>query len=118
MNIKIKKAKSNKFVIYNDGYGCNINVIITNGELSCVAHAGTRSEYTHDLKEHPNWKHAKEMLKSISEENREEFLNIVKLLKKDSKGYAIIKEIARLQICKYEDKISMLKKESEFWQSF
>lgn len=77
-----------KFVVYNAGYGVNISVIITNGELSEVANWGTRSEDTHNIETHPNWRHAE----SICTYNIEDFLSMAKLLKKNSKGFAIIKK--------------------------
>lgn len=116
-NKSIDKAES-KFVIHNAKCGANISITITNGELSYVAHWGTRSESTHDLEKHPNWEHAEFMLESICKYNREEFLNMAKLLKKDSKGYEIIKKIARSQLSNCDSEISKIMKEAEFWKSF
>lgn len=118
MNSEMIDKTEGKFIIYNRGYGCNIGVRITDGEISVVAHWGTKPECTHDLKEHPNWNHAEAMLDSICEYNREEFLNIAKLLKKSSRGYAIIKKIAQKQLVKCDSEISKLIEESEFWKLF
>ena len=118
MTIKNIGKAEKKFIVYNAGYGVNISVIITNGELSYVAHWGTRSECTHDLEKHPNWEHAESMLESISEYNREEFISMVELLKKDSKGYSVIKKIAQRQLTNCDFEISEIMKKAEFWKSF
>lgn len=118
MNSKMINKIEKEFTIYNRGYGCNISVRIINGEISYVAHWGTRADCTHDLKEHPNWNHAERMLDSICEYNREEFLTIAKLLKKSSKGYAIAKKITQKQLDKCDSEMSKLIEESEFWKSF
>lgn len=118
MNSEMIDKTEGEFIIYNRGYGCNISIRITDGEISYVAHWGTKPECMHDLKEHPNWNHAEAMLDSICEYNREEFLNIAKLLKKSSRGYAIIKKITQKQLAKCDSEISKLIEESEFWKSF
>ena len=114
-NINIDKSE---FIVYNAGHGVNISVIITNGELSHVAHWGTRSEYTHNLEKHPNWEHAESMLESISEYNSEEFISMVKLLKKNSKGYLVIKKIVQRQLTNCDSEISKIMKKAEFLKSF
>lgn len=109
-NISNNNSK-NEFIVHNAGYGVKISVIITNGELSHVAHWGTRPESTHDLEKHPNWEHAESMLESIYEYNGREFLSIVKLLNKDSKGYSVIKKIAQKRLAEIMD-------EAKFWKAF
>ncbi len=119
MNSEMTDKTEDEFIIYNRGYGCNITVKITDGEISRVAHWGTRSDCIHDLKkEHPNWNHAESMLESICEDNREKFLSITKLLKKSSRGYAIIKKVVQKQLARCNSEISKLMEESEFWKSF
>lgn len=102
---------------YN-GVGANISINITSGELSYVAHWGEREEVAHNLKKNPNWKHAEELIESICQFNREDFLNIVKELDKRSQGYDIIKRIAQKQIADCESQISKVKQEAEFWNKF
>lgn len=110
MNKKIKY----EFLIRS--IGGNISVRVNDGELSYVAYWSEHGRYSHDIEKHPNWAHAEELLEIICDCDRENFINIIKLLNRNSNGYRIIKRIAKKQIANCESKISNIIAEAEFWK--
>lgn len=98
--------------------GANISINITDGELSYVAHWGEREDVAHNLEKHPNWKHAEELMEIVCKYHRESFLDIVKELKKSSRGYEIVKKIIRKQLADFESQISKITQEADFWKKF
>ena len=78
--------------------GVNITLEIEDGEIQCAAHWGTISAYTHNLPENPHWEHAKICLDCLYHDNNTKFFNVVRMLRKDSKGYQLAMRIKDEQI--------------------
>jgi len=116
MSSLIDKKTEYEFLIRSPGG--NISVNVSNGELSFVAHWGEYARCSHNLKKHPDWNHAEELLESVCKYDRETFWNISKVLELSSYGHKIVKRIAQKQLSNCETDIAKIMEEADFWKKF
>ena len=92
----------------NYAYNC-FSLEIWNGEIVYASHADIKENHHILYADRASWETAGKVLKMIFQDYREDFLEIIEQLNKESNGYEIAKKIVESEITQKELEIQQLK---------